>query len=189
MRFIRLIALPLLLLSGNLLAESVYVSDTLRVGVRPEPGNDTPAVSVVVSGMELEVIERKGNYMRIKTKSGVEGWVSNNYVTKQKTGRQLAEEMEEKNNSLNAKVEDLQNRLAEMEYSKQMVTTRMDEIKQTNKELRDQLNSNYRLQLLGGGMPVWQTVLILIALFAAAFAIGAIWYRQHVTKKLGGMSI
>ena len=56
-------------------AETVYVTDNLRIGVRPEPDNNAPPVGVVISGMKLEVLKRSDDYVKIRSSEGVEGWI------------------------------------------------------------------------------------------------------------------
>ena len=44
-------------------AEYVYISDNLRVGVRTEPVSGVPPISVVFTGMRLEVHEKVDGYI------------------------------------------------------------------------------------------------------------------------------
>ena len=48
-------------------AEYVYISDNLRVGVRTEPVSGMPPISVVFTGMRLQVHERLDGYVKITT--------------------------------------------------------------------------------------------------------------------------
>lgn len=63
------LAMSLIVLSYALTAsaaEYVYISDNLRVGVRPEPVSSVPPISVVFTGMRLEVHERAEGYVKIR---------------------------------------------------------------------------------------------------------------------------
>jgi len=63
-------------------AEYVYISDNLRVGVRTEPVSGLPPISVVFTGMRLELHENVDGYVRITTNKGISGWIKDIYVTK-----------------------------------------------------------------------------------------------------------
>jgi SH3 domain protein len=172
-------------------AETVYVDDNLRVGVRPEPDNSYSPISVVVSGMVLEVLERKGNFMRIRTPSGVEGWVSNSYVTKKKPAQILVDEYKDKQKKLEDKIKSLTSQLEKLTKDKNQLQLNVQELERENTELKDQMDENSRLESLlsGSATPWWQNLIILLVLMAAAFIGGVFWYRRHLAKKLGGLSI
>lgn len=190
MRFFAALMLSFML-TGVALAETVFVDDNLRVGVRPEPDNSYSPISVVVSGMVLEVLERKGNYMRIRTPSGVEGWVSSSYVTKKKPAQILVEEYKEEEKALNERIESLTARVEELSQSQSRLQQTIKNLEQENTELKDRMDENVRLESLlsGGATPWWQNLIVLIILILGAFGGGVFWYRRHTAKKLGGLSI
>ena len=190
MRF--LVALLLgLSLSTIAFAETVYVDDSLRVGVRPEPDNNYSPVSVVVSGMILEVLERKGDFMRIRTPSGVEGWVSNSYVTKTKPSQVIAEELREQEKLLHENINELKSRIESLSQSEKLLRIKVSNLEQENTGLKDRLVEDTRIAglLSGSTTPWWVNLLFLILLFIVAFSGGIAWYRRSLAKKLGGLNI
>jgi SH3 domain protein len=172
-------------------AETVYVDDNLRVGVRPEPDNSYSPISVVVSGMVLEVIERKGSFIRIRTPSGVEGWVSNSYVTKKKPAQILVDEYKEQQKELESKIQTLTGQVEQLSQERNNLQHSVQELERENTELKDRMDENSRLESLlsGSATPWWQNLIILLLLVTAAFVGGVFWYRRHLAKKLGGLSI
>jgi len=190
MRFI-----PAFLLSLSLIpiafAETVYVDDSLRVGVRPEPDNSYSPTSVVVSGMILEVLERKGSYMLIRTPSGVEGWVSNSYVTKKKPAQILLEELKKQEKSLQETISVLNGRIEKLSQSEKLLRIKLSEMEQENSEVKEQLDEDSRIAglLSGSTTPWWSNLIFLIILCIMTFGGGVLWYRRHLAKKLGGLSI
>ena len=50
-------------------ADSVYVKDSLRVGVRTEPSNSVAPIGVVVTGMQLEGLERRKDGIPVPSSS------------------------------------------------------------------------------------------------------------------------
>jgi hypothetical protein len=74
-RAIASLVLTLSLAAGSGWADSVQV-DALRVNVRKEPSTASAIVATVSRGEVLEVLDRAGDWYRIKTRSGAEGYVS-----------------------------------------------------------------------------------------------------------------
>jgi len=74
-RRIASLVLTLTLAAGSGWADSVEV-DATRVNVRKEASATSPVVTTVSRGEVLEVLERAGDWYRIKTRSGAEGYVS-----------------------------------------------------------------------------------------------------------------
>ncbi|MDH5435767.1 MAG: TIGR04211 family SH3 domain-containing protein [Gammaproteobacteria bacterium] len=83
-------------------AETAYVDDRLRVGVRKEPGNKLAPHAIVVTGMKLEILEEDedGNFIRIKTDSGIEGWIKKSYTTSERPAKDLLAELRKSYNEL-----------------------------------------------------------------------------------------
>jgi SH3 domain protein len=75
------IAVFALLLSGNVVAATVYVIDQLSIGLHNEPQTSSPISELVTSGAPLEVLERDGAFVRVRSSDGVEGWVDKAYVS------------------------------------------------------------------------------------------------------------
>lgn len=190
MRFLTAFLLSLSLVSIAF-AETVYVDDSLRVGVRPEPDNSYSPTSVVVSGMILEVLERKGSYMLIRTPSGVEGWVSNSYVTKKKPAQILLEELKQQETSLQETIDVLNGRIEKLSQSEKLLRIKLSDMEQENSEVKEQLNEDSRIAglLSGSTTPWWSNLIFLILLSIVTFSGGVVWYRRHLAKKLGGLSM
>lgn len=190
MRFLTALLLSLSI-TNIAFAETVYVDDSLRVGVRPEPDNSYSPTSVVVSGMILDVLERKGNYMLIRTPSGVEGWVSNSYVTKKKPAQVLLEELKVKEKSLQETISVLNARIESMSQNEKLLRIKLSDLEQEYAEVKEQLNEDSRIAglLSGSTTPWWINLVFLVLLSITTFSIGIVWYRRHLAKKLGGLSM
>ncbi|MGE0079719.1 MAG: TIGR04211 family SH3 domain-containing protein [Thiohalomonadaceae bacterium] len=87
------------------LAETAYVDDTLRVGVRRNANSSETPLTVVTSGARLEVLERGERYWRVRTDDGVEGWVAASYVTTHPPARAQLEELQAENARLKAELQ------------------------------------------------------------------------------------
>ncbi len=172
------------------LADTVYVSDNLRVGVRPSPDSSIAPIDVVTSGMHLNVIESEAGYIKIRTNTGITGWVKEVYMTKDIPVR-------EKYKDLSAKYEAQHNIISELKEKIESLTkVKVALITDLDKERTEK--SNIELQLarfveakyvdnLGNGQNF--IIFIFIVIFIAAFFIGMFWYRYLVTRRLGGLRL
>ena len=75
---ILLCALSLLPALG--IAEQVYVTDKLYLGIYQNSDGSGPQLKAIPSGTVLDVQERQGLYARIKTEDGTEGWVKSHFL-------------------------------------------------------------------------------------------------------------
>ncbi len=67
---------------GIVYAETQYVSDVLVITVREGKGNEYKIIKTFKTGTPLEVIEESGQYLKVKSESGIEGWVLRQYMTR-----------------------------------------------------------------------------------------------------------
>ncbi|MFP4696458.1 MAG: TIGR04211 family SH3 domain-containing protein [Thiohalospira sp.] len=177
-----------LLACGVAAAETVYVSDTLRLGVRAEPDSSEPAESVVVSGMKLEVLERGEDHLRIRTEGGDEGWVKADYVTTEVPAQLKAERLQEERDQLDAEVEDLTGRLEDARNQQAALAQELEKMNQRHEALEAEIR---RLRDArtdpGGSTPWWVWLAAALGLVVLGFSVGVTWYRHHVVRRLHGL--
>ena len=116
-----------LLLSGNAVAETRYVSDTLEITMRSGKGTSFGITRMLRSGTPVEVlnVDKKTGYTQVRTKSGKEGWVLSRFLRKGQAARdRLA--TAEKN-------------LAELELENRKLTTSMATLKEEKGGLESSL--------------------------------------------------
>ena len=81
----RLLPAPLLLLcavaSNAVRAENLYVIEQLVVSVSSAPDGSGERIASVRSGDALEVLERSGDEVHVRTGSGREGWIRASYLS------------------------------------------------------------------------------------------------------------
>ena len=75
-------------------AASVYVIDTLAVGMHEDKQLDSPIIKVIPTGTPLEVLATEGNLMQVKTEEGIVGWVDATYVMEEKPAQLALLELE-----------------------------------------------------------------------------------------------
>jgi SH3 domain protein len=63
------------------LAETRYVSDVLVINLRDAPSSRGTTVALLRTGEGFEVLGANGDFLRVRTPAGDEGWVSQQYTT------------------------------------------------------------------------------------------------------------
>src|SRR5215831_18308169 len=80
--------------AGTAMAERMYVTDSLRLGLyRSEDTNDKPLVNLM-SGAQVDVLERNASLARVRTPSGDEGWVKAAFLVPEKPAQLRVAELE-----------------------------------------------------------------------------------------------
>lgn len=101
-------ALGFLGFTGFALAETVYVTDELRLGLRSGPGTNYEIVEIARSGQAMERLNVEGNWARVRMPDGKEGWVPERYLTSTATDNLRLERLQNQYVSLRNQAENLQ---------------------------------------------------------------------------------
>ncbi len=117
----------LLILSGNAVAETRYVSDTLEITMRSGKGTSFGITRMLRSGTPVEVlnVDKKSGYTQVRTNSGKEGWVLSRFLMKGQAARERLATAEKK--------------LAELELENRKLTTAMAALKEEKVALETNL--------------------------------------------------
>jgi SH3 domain protein len=131
---------------GNLLgAEFSYVTDELLLGLYEGDMASGKRIRSIESGTPLEVIERKQNYARVRTREGEVGWVKAGFLVKEKPAKTLVDELTRENAALTQTLRETQKKLANPEaiaadkiaLLKKQVNKTSNELKLTKDKIRD----------------------------------------------------
>ena len=128
--------LSLLSIEAIFAAETLYVIDRTRVGVRSEPNIKANTITVVTTGHTLEVIESKKSYIKVKTPDKKTGWISRKHVQEEPPAFMRLEELEEKFSAEQATWQQRIEALGE-QWKKSSATTelQLDQVSERNLEL------------------------------------------------------
>jgi SH3 domain protein len=96
---------------GFVQAESIYVTDMLRLDMYPTEAMTGPSVHKLKSGDRMDLLERKGRYAHVRI-DGQEGWVKSLYLVEEEPARTRVNKLEKTNDSLAAIVKKLRSQLA-----------------------------------------------------------------------------
>jgi SH3 domain protein len=119
----------LLILSGNAVAETRYVSDTLEITLRSGKGTSFGITRMLRSGTPVKVldVDKKSGYTQVRTNSGKEGWVLSRFLMKGQAARERLATTEKS--------------LAELELENRKVTTAMASLKEEKGALESNLST------------------------------------------------
>jgi SH3 domain protein len=138
------------LLTALLLGQSLpvaaatrYVSDELIINFRALPSNQGRIIELLPSGTRLEVLEQQqeGEFSRVRTSKGTEGWVLTQYLVDQPVAATRLETANREVARLSRSVTELQQRLetvlAERGEAQQSESTLTGQVSQLEQELAE----------------------------------------------------
>jgi SH3 domain protein len=88
------LVLLLCLFSASVYAETMYVSDILKLTLRTGPSIENKIIAVIESGQKMEVIKLGDEWSQVQLPDGKEGWVLSRYLTPDETKGIKLERME-----------------------------------------------------------------------------------------------
>lgn len=97
------------------LANSVYITDKITVDIRSEKSAQGERIKSLPSGTIVDVLARNNKYAKIRTKDKVVGWVETKYLTNEKPTQIEYLQLAVKYKEAQAKIEDYQTRLLQMQ--------------------------------------------------------------------------
>jgi len=95
------IGICLTIFSGMAYAESMYVTDLIKLTLRSGPSTEYKILAVVESGQKLEVLEPGEDWSLVRLASEKEGYVLTRYLTPEPTHSVLLEQLQEKYDVVN----------------------------------------------------------------------------------------
>lgn len=86
-------------------ADTRYVSDQLIISVREGRLPEDPALTYIVSGMPVEVLEEAENHLFVRLADGKEGWVKTKYILTQRPKSMIIEDLKVKIQELETQID------------------------------------------------------------------------------------
>ena len=81
------ILIIILISSLSAQADSMYVTDVLKVTLRTGPSVNNKIIKMVESGQKIEVIEPGQEWSLVRLDDGMEGWILNRYMISDETNK------------------------------------------------------------------------------------------------------
>ncbi len=123
-------------------ADTRYVSDMLVISVRDAPIQNASVLGYIKTPTAVDILEEQGDYLKIKTKDGLEGWVLAKYIVPEKPKTLIIEDLKKQ-------IEELKK---EGEITKSKPNTLSDASSETTekyenkiRELEEQVAKNQKL--------------------------------------------
>lgn len=193
----RLVIWLALLLPIIATAETVYITDNLRLGLHQAADTSDRAFRMLESGQELEIISRDRNYASVQLPDGTRGYVKAAYLVDEKPAKLIVAETAAERDALRAELEETKRAFegpaATIQGLKDEVadlTVKLDGADQTIAELRkasasiEELKERYK-----GSLPLtWVGAAIGVCL-VAGFLLGLWWVDRSSRKRHGGIRI
>jgi SH3 domain protein len=178
-------------------AETLYVTDSLRLGIYEASDTSGQAFESLVSGTALEVLERNANYAHVRTPAGREGWVKAAYLVPLKPAAARVGELEAELASLKDEIaaartaqqaaEDELGRLTNQTASTVGSATAMQEA--INRLQIENRAYEERFELYRYSLPFKWVGLALIVTLVGGFVVGLWWLDARIRRRHGGFRI
>jgi len=128
-------------LVSTAMAETRYVSDSLEIQMRTGKGTQFRILRMLPSGTALEVLEvdQEDGYSRVRTPSGVEGWVLSRFLMQGRAARDQLAEAEKKLARLELENRKLTASLDDVQKVKGNIDTEREQLVKENRRLSQEL--------------------------------------------------
>ena len=174
-------------------ADTMYVTDNLRLGLHAAEDTSDRAFRILESGQPMEVLIRGGNYANVRLPDGTEGWVKTAYLVADKPAKLIVTETIEERDALAAELEETRAAFAEpaaaierLESETTDLTAQLETAQseiatlQEASESIDTLKARYK-----GSLPLtWVAGAIAVTLILG-FLFG-LWYTDYRSRKRHG---
>jgi len=182
---------------GSAAAETVYVTDSLRLGIHEAADTSDKAFDNLVSGTAVEVLERNPNYARVRLADGREGWVKATFLVADKPAAARLHELETEVGSAQRTAADAktaqaaaEHELASLRGELQATTGSAETIRETIARLeRDNAAQIERLEAYRHTLPIAWVIPALVVSLVAGFFGGLWWLDALIRRRHGGFRV
>ncbi len=136
------VALLLILISANTLAETAYITDQFKVTMRSGESSEYRVVRMLPSGTAVEVLGKnsESGYSQVRTQSG-EGYILTRQLLSQPVAREQLSQLKEEIATLSSAPDRLKSKLLDLSKQHEALTGAHKELKGIKSELEKELNS------------------------------------------------
>ena len=186
------------------LANTIYVTDVLKLKLRATPSNDAEVVTNLTSGDKLTILEKQKRYTRVKTSDGKSGWVQSWFLTDKIPATFLVNGVNKEKETLLAQLtkaeaklknfdsetarenEQLKNSVATLSNKINNLTATRNELEkkidnQSSKLAKYEFAEKFNLNFI--------LLLFFLFSFSAGFICSRIWMRIQERKRLWGYQL
>jgi SH3 domain protein len=132
-----LIGICLTFFSAAGFAETMYVSDKLKVTVRSGPGTEYKILDIAESGDRVEILETGEDWTLVRLANGKEGYITTRYLVPDPTYAIRFDQLQAKHKSLTQQAADLLEENTRLKGENQQLSSALDETEKSLKKLDD----------------------------------------------------
>ena len=179
------------------IAETVYVTDNLRLGMHEAADTSDRPFRNLDSGQAVEILSRDRNYAHVKLPDGVSGYVKAAYLVVDKPAKLIVEETQADRDRLQAELDDLRKQfegpaetIASLEKQAAELGTQLDSSRQRVMAL-DQQNDDLRSRQAQYkySMPFFWVAGAIGVSLVGGLLLGLWWVDRRSRQRHGGIRI
>lgn len=187
----------LVILPLSAAAQTVYVTDNLRLGLHEAEDTSGRPFRMLESGQEMEILTRDRNYANVRLPDATEGWVKNAYLVEEKPAKLIVAEITAERDALIAELattrESFAAPAATIDALRAEVAQAEDRISDAQSRISDleAENSSYAgmKEQYRGSLPLsWVAAAIVVCLIAGIL-LGMWWVDRQSRMRHGGIRI
>jgi SH3 domain protein len=178
-------------------ADVAYVTDILRLGIHEASDTSDRPFDNLVSGAELQVLERTTNFARVRTAAGRVGWVKSAFLVTEEPAQARVAQLEAELAALRDEVaaarvarQSAEEQAERLGRERAAATGSAEAIQDTLARLqRDNETYENRLEAYRGSLPLpWVGAALVVAL-TGGFVAGLWWLDALIRRRHGGFRI
>ena len=182
---------------GGAAAETVYVTDSLRLGLHVAPDTSDKPFDNLLSGTPVEVLERNSSYAHVRLADGREGWVKATFLVADKPAAARVLELEEalgdvENAAAAAKTAQTtaEQELANLRGELQAKTGSSESIQETIERLERENTAHLeRIEQYRNTLPLAWVIPAVVVALVAGFLVGLWWLDALIRRRHGGFRV
>jgi SH3 domain protein len=183
--------------AGSAGAETVYVTDSLRLGLHAAPDTSDRPFDNLVSGTPVEVLARDSNYAHVRLADGREGWVKATFLVAEKPAAARVLELEAELGGFESAAAEAktaqaaaEQELAGLRSELQATTGSAESIQETIERLqRENRGHEERLESYRHALPLaWVLPAVAVAM-TGGFLMGLWWLDAWIRRRHGGFRV
>ena len=182
---------------GSASAETVYVTDVLRLGMHEAPDTSDKPFENLVSGTALEVLERNSSYAHVRLPDGREGWVKGTYLVTDKPAAARVLELEAQLGTFESAAaaaktaqSAAEDQLASLRSELQSTTGSAESVQETIARLESENQAHAeRFETYRHTLPLAWVAPALVVSLVAGFLAGLWWLDALIRRRHGGFRV
>jgi len=119
-------------------AESMYVTDLIKVDLRTGPSIGHKIIKMVESGEKIELIEPGQDWSLVRLNDGKEGWILNRYMISDETSKIKLVQLESEHSTLKAKVNSIFEENSELKTENKKLGSEFSDTKKELERIRNE---------------------------------------------------